>query len=123
MRDSTPVISGWVRVGTSLTDVLTIDPCPGGTVGVQLTNSGQALNDLRVLVKWHPTGDWMPYLSGTDFSSASPVLNVSGTDPHTLASGSSAWFTVDVKSAAAVKIQESVASGMTQLMAVGNVRG
>jgi hypothetical protein len=106
-----------VAVGASLTDVFTF---PFGGIERDLTiliaNTGNvnATNNLAILRQFTDGGAWIPWLSGTDFSTAtrrySPSTNPA---PNAIAVGQIAFVDFDPGACVAIKAQASSTSGTT----------
>ncbi len=106
-----------VTVGASLMDVFTF---PFGGIErdltILITNTGNtnATNNLAILRQFTDGGPWIPWLSGTDFSTAtgrySPSVNPA---PNAIGAGQTAFVDFDPGACVAIKAQASSASGTT----------
>jgi hypothetical protein len=122
MSTTIPFSATHITVGTSLTMLLQI-PLFGldRLISFQLSNAaGSATtNNFQIIRQLHANGDWLPYLGGTDFETATSKCIASTPGPHQLPAGQSAWVDVDCGHAVAVQLWASVAAGSAVLSVFG----
>jgi hypothetical protein len=125
MPAAIPFQANNITVGTSLT-LLAQVPLAGldRDISFELSNAaGSATTSNFVIVrKLHDQGDWLNYLGGTDFATATSKCIASTPGPHQLPAGQTAWVDVDRGSAVAVQLWASVASGTAVLSVFGGGR-
>ena len=114
-----------VSVGTSLTKLIEI-PLAGldRDISFEIANAaGSATTSNFVIMrKLHDCGDWLNYLSGSDFATATSKFDASTPGPQALPAGQSAWVDVDCGAAVAVQLWAAVASGTATLNVYGGGR-
>jgi hypothetical protein len=114
-----------VTVGTSLTKVLEV-PLAGldRDISFELSNAaGSATtNNFVILRRLHDLGDWLNYIGGSDFGTATSKCTSSSPGPNALAAGQNAWVDVDCGAAIGVQLWASVASGTAVLTIYGGAR-
>ncbi len=85
--------------------------------------AGSATTNGFVLVrKLHDAGDWLDYLGGGDFATATSKCVASTPGPQALPAGGSAWVDVDCGAAVAIQLWASVAAGSAVLSVFGGAR-
>jgi hypothetical protein len=70
----------------------------------------------------HDSGDWLKYITGSDFTTATSKYTSSTPGPQALPAGQSAWVDVDCGRAIAVQLWASVGSGTATLTVYGGAR-
>jgi hypothetical protein len=114
-----------VLVGTALTKLLEL-PLAGldGNISFELFSAaGSATtNNFSILRRLHDSGDWLNYISGSDFATATSKYTPSIPGPQALPAGQSAWVDVDCGAAIGVQLWASVASGTATLTVYGGAR-
>ena len=125
MPNAIPFQSFNVTVGSTLTLVATV-PLAGldRDVSFQVASlgGGATTNNFVVTRKLHDAGDWLPYLGGADFATATSKCTASTPGPHQLPGGSSCWVDVDCGAAVAIQLWASVPTGNAYLSVYGGAR-
>ncbi len=102
-------------VGTGLTDIGPILSVGGisDLLNLQVKPVGAALNAFSIMVQDHPQGEFVDYLSGTDFDAAgnSNMRWATTVGPHEIGDGAIAHVHARINAAHAIKFQASVAAG------------
>jgi hypothetical protein len=114
-----------ITVGTSLTQLLQF-PLAGldRLISFQLINAAgsSTLNNFLIVRQLHDAGNWLNYLGGTDFQTATSKCIASTPGPHQLPAGQSAWVDVDCGAAVMIQLWASVASGSAVVSVFGGGR-
>jgi hypothetical protein len=114
-----------ISVGTTLTKLIEI-PLAGldRDISFEIANAaGSATtSNFAIYRKLHDQGDWLPYLGGSDFATATTKCTASTPGPQALPAGESAWVDVDCGAAVAVQLWAAVASGTATLSVYGGGR-
>jgi hypothetical protein len=114
-----------IAVGTSLTKLLEI-PLAGldRDISFELFSAaGSATtNNFVILRRLHDSGDWLNYIGGSDFATATSKCTSSTPGPQALPANQSAWVDIDCGAAIAVQLWASVASGTATLSVYGGAR-
>lgn len=106
----------------ALTDLMTI-PVNGllreATITIDNTNGTNATNGLAIFRQHDDGGPWIPWLSGTDFNTATSAYSPSNNPPPNAVPVGQIGF-VDIKPGAvnAIKIQLSSAVGTTVVLSL-----
>ena len=116
-----------VTVGPTLTLLATVPLAglDGSTLSVQVRSAAgsAATVDFVVARKLHDAGDWLAYLGGSDFATATAKCAASTPGPHQLpAGGGSAWADVDCGAAVAVQLWAATAAGTASVTVLGSVK-
>ena len=125
MPNAIPFQANNVTVGTTLTLLATVSLAGlDRDVSLQVQSGpGSATTDDFVLTrKLHDAGDWLPYLGGADFATATSKCVSSSPGPHQLPAATSAWVDVDCGAAVAIPLWASVATGPATLSVFGGAR-
>lgn len=103
-------------VSTSLTTVLEVFVSEGRTMGIQVVNGATALNAFQVQMSFTPSGAYQTILSAAgDYTTpAEPLLKASG-NLTTLGISTTGWLMLNVRHAAKIRIQASVAAGSSDV--------
>ncbi len=126
MPAAIPFQANNVTVGTALTLLATVPLAGlGGLVSFEVQSAaGSATTaDFVIVRKLHDAGDWLNYLGGTDFATATSKSVSSTPGPHQLPAGGNAWVDVDCGAAIAIQLWASVAAGTAMLSVFGGARG
>ena len=126
MPNAIPFQSTNVTVGPALTLVATV-PLAGLDRDVSFevssaAGSAAATNNFVVARKLHDAGDWLNYLGGTDFATATSKCVASNPGPHQLPPGGNCWVDLDCGAAVAIQLWASVASGTATVSVFGGAR-
>jgi len=125
MPNTIPFQANNITLGTTLKMLLQIPLAGlGAQISFELANAaGSAtLNNFVIIRQLHDMGNWLPYLGGTDFETATSKCIASTPGPHQLPAGQSAWVDVDCGAAVAVQLWASVASGTAVVSVYGGGR-
>jgi hypothetical protein len=125
MSSLIPFQANNIAVGTSLT-LLAQFPRAGmdRRISFEVFNAAgsSTTNNFVLMRKLHDAGNWLVYLSGTDFATVTIRTSASTPGPHQLPAGQSAWVDVDCGAAVAVQLWASVASGSAVVSVFGGGR-
>ena len=114
-----------ISVGTSLTKLIEI-PLAGldRDISFEIASApGSATtNNFLIMRKLHDNGDWLNYLGGSDFATATTKSTASTPGPQALPAGQSAWVDIDCGAAVAVQLWAAVASGTATISVYGGGR-
>jgi hypothetical protein len=106
-----------VTIGLSLTDVFTF-PFEGLekdlTILIANTGSTNATTDLAILRQFTDGGAWIPWLIGSDFTTASSRYSPSTNPaPNAIGAGQTGFVDFDPGACVAIKVQAASISGTT----------
>lgn len=92
-------------------------PIPnGGWVAMEIVPLVGALTNFRIDIKIHPEGTYLPYISGTDWATATAKYYASTSPaPHTCAAGSKAWVFFFVPRGVYVRVRASSDTALSTL--------
>ena len=125
MPNAIPFQANNVTVGPTLTLLATVSLAGldrDVSFEVQSGGGSATTNNFVLVRKLHDAGDWLDYLGGTDFATATSKCVSSTPGPHQLPAGTSAWVDVDCGAAVAIQLWASVASGTAVLSVFGGAR-
>ncbi len=114
-----------VPVGATLTKLLQISLAGlDRDISFEIVNAAgsSTTNNFVIMRLLHDAGDWLNYLGGADFATATSKCIASSPGPQALPAGQSAWVDVDCGAAVAVQLWASVASGSASLTVYGGAR-
>jgi hypothetical protein len=125
MPAAIPFQANNINVGTTLTLICQI-PLAGldHDISFEVSNAAgsSTTNNFVIIRKLHDSGDWLNYLGGSDFATATSKCIASTPGPHQLPAGQTAWVDVDCGSAVSVQLWASVASGTAVISVYGGGR-
>jgi hypothetical protein len=106
-----------VTIGSTLTDVFTF-PFEGLekdlTILIANTGGTNATNDLAILRQFTDGGAWIPWLIGSDFTTASSRYSPSANpSPNGIGPGQTGFVDFDPGACVGIKVQAASASGTT----------
>jgi hypothetical protein len=125
MPNAIPFQANNVSVGTTLTLVATVSLAGldrDVSFEVQSAAGSATTNNFVLVRKLHDAGDWLDYLGGTDFATATSKCVSSTPGPQALPAATSACVDVDCGAAVAIQLWASVASGTAVLSVFGGAR-
>ena len=135
MANITPldITQSTVNVATTSTPLTGIIPLNGiaAEIEILMTNTGgTATNSLSLTKQYTPNGTLVPFLSNTDFGTATNGVlidtsngNSAGVSPpNAIAPGSAAFFRINVGPAVGFQLKATVASGSTTIVIGGSGR-
>lgn len=126
MSSPVPFQASSVGVGTTSTLLIELS-----LLGLQPQISFQVINaaasaggtvDFLILRKLHDAGDWLAYIGGSDFATATSKCNASTPGPQALPPGQSAWVDVDCGAAVTVQLWATAGSGGATVSVFGGAR-
>lgn len=120
-----PFQANSVVVGATLTKLIEVSLAGlDKDISFELSNAaGSAtLGNFVIMRRLHDAGDWLNYIGGADFSTATSKCTASATGPQSLAAGQSAWVDVDCGAAVAIQLWAATTAGNATVSVFGGGR-
>ena len=120
-----PFQANAVVVSTTLTKLIEVSLAGlDKDISFEIVNAAgsSTTSNFVILRRLHDAGDWLNYIGGSDFATATSKCTSSSPGPHALPAGQSAWVDVDCGAAVGIQLWAAVASGTATLSVFGGAR-